>query len=150
VKIPYRQRVELLIWHKGKVLITTNESEKGVWYGIPGSGIHPRELPYQAANRTALEELGFQVKNIHFTGRAGITQNYYSRIRHRMIVYTGAKTRLYKADFDSIDESILSKDSGITGYEWKMPQDARDILRKHIKNGGGSGTHAIDYLKNIY
>lgn len=150
MKIPYRQRVEVLIWHKDKVLITTNQGENGIWYGLPGSGIHPRELPYQAASRTALEELGIQVKNIHFTGRAGTTQNYYSRIKHRMIVYNGAKTRLYKADFEGIDESKLNKDSGITGYEWKMPQDARDVLRKQIKNGGGSGTHAIDYLKNIY
>ena len=143
---PYRDRVELVIWKEGNILVTVNESKEGIWYGLPGGGRDHGEPFKHAAVREALEEVGIEVAAItptHFSSRK---EGYRSEVPGRESEYAGSYTRLYDGIYSVMNSSLLNKDGDQVKYEWMKPMKALQLFSEHYLKCGGSGRHAIDYL----
>lgn len=149
---PYRNRGELVIWNNRKVLVTVNHtSDGGVWHGLPGGGVDDGENVIEAVTREALEEVGVSVRNVKDTGYGSTKEKYRSAHSDREEKYRGSKTQLFEASFHKVDKSQLDADGDAVEYIWLSPKEAHDLFETHIiKNGGGSGDHAVRYFKTKF
>lgn len=148
-KRPYRQRVELVIWKRNKILITINPYKGGVWYGLPGGGVDGDDLE-EAVRREALEEVGIAVKELKHTGFSSIKHGYASEGRpDRQEKYGGSETHLYEADYDKLDHSLYNKDGDAVDFVWMSSRIAYQLLKKHFETSGGSGDHSYLYLEKF-
>ena len=144
--LPYRLRSEVLIHKDGKVLLTVNPSESGVWHGLPGGGVEEGQTPEEAAIAESLEEVGIKVKNLRDSGETQVKEGYLARKgqEHRQTAYRGSKTHLFEADFDAHDASNLAEDA--VKYAWMTPAEAHRVLSKRFKETGYSG-HQVKALE---
>lgn len=146
---PYRQRVEVVIWKRSKILVTINPAEDGsVWYGLPGGGIDDGEDLEKAIVRETLEEVGVVVKDLKHTGIMGQTEKYNSSANpHREEKYRGSQTHLFAADYDKRDMSIMLTSKDAVDTVWMSARIAHELFKKHFLKSGGSGDHSFRYLE---
>lgn len=146
----YRERVEVLIWRNGLVLMTVNDSPGGVWFGLPGGGIDQGESPMAAAIRETLEEVGIRLKDVEDTGEVGIKQGIPGARPDRSIMYMASRTYLYTGKFDGTDTSVLGIEGDSTDFKWVTPRVFAQTMREHYrKNAGGTGDHALRYIQRF-
>lgn len=146
--LPYRERAEVLIHHKGNVLITTNHRDDGsIWHGLPGGGIEEGNTPEEAATREALEEVGVAVKNIRHSGEIGVKEGYSARTSkaHRAQMYRGSKTHLIEADYDGRNLEHYGHEDDTAEFTWMTPEEAC----KHLEGNSGHQQHTVlkKYIK---
>lgn len=125
--LPYRRRVEVVIWKDGKVLLTKNTSKEGdQWYGFPGGGTEG-ETDESAARNECLEEVGVAVANLKKTGVLH-RQEGISDKKGRAEKYRGSLTRVFSATYSGKDTSRLGADDDSVQYVWKAPDEAKALL----------------------
>lgn len=148
---PYRQRVEVVIWKRSKVLVTINPmADGGVWYGLPGGGIDDNEKPEVAVVRETLQEVGVVMKELTHTGILGQTEKYKSSANpDREEKYRGSQTHLFAADYAGRDTSIMGVEGDAVDTVWMSARIAHELFKKHFLKSGGSGDHAVRYLENF-
>ena len=125
--LPYRRRVEVVIWKDGKVLLTKNKNQEGEeWYGFPGGGTEG-ETDESAARNECLEEVGVTVENLKKTSVLH-RQEGISNKKERAEKYRGSLTRVFSAAYSGKDTSRLGADGDSVRYVWKTPEEAKTLL----------------------
>lgn len=131
--LPYRRRVEVVIWKDGKVLLTKNKSKEGdEWYGFPGGGTEG-DTDENAARNECLEEVGITVENLKKTGVLH-RQEGISDKKGRAEKYRGSLTRVFSATYSGKDTSRLGADGDSVRYVWKTPEEAKTLLADNKVN----------------
>lgn len=126
--LPYRRRVEVVIWKDGKVLLTKNKNDEGEeWYGFPGGGTEG-ETDESAARNECLEEVGIAVDGLKKTSVLHRTEGISDK-KGRGEKYRGSLTRVFSASFKNIDKSRLGADGDSVKYVWKSPDEAASLLK---------------------
>ena len=126
--LPYRRRVEVVIWRDGKVLVTKNKNKEGEeWYGFPGGGTEG-ETDESAAKNECLEEVGVAIDGLKKTSVLHRTEGISDK-KGRGEKYRGSLTRVFSASFKEIDKSRLGADGDSVKYVWKTPDEAAALLK---------------------
>jgi 8-oxo-dGTP pyrophosphatase MutT (NUDIX family) len=126
--LPYRRRVEVVIWKDGKVLITKNKNKEGEeWYGFPGGGTEG-DTDENAARNECLEEVGIAVDGLKKTSVLHRTEGISDK-KGRGEKYRGSLTRVFSASFLGLDKSRLGADGDSVKYVWKTPDEAATLLK---------------------
>ena len=126
--LPYRRRVEVVIWRDGKVLVTKNKNKEGEeWYGFPGGGTEG-ETDESAAKNECLEEVGVAIDGLKKTSVLHRTEGISDK-KGRGEKYRGSLTRVFSASFKEIDKSRLGADGDSVKYVWKTPDEAATLLK---------------------
>ena len=128
--LPYRRRVEVVIWKDGKVLLTKNKNKEGEeWFGLPGGGTEG-ETDESAARNECLEEVGLAIDGLKKTSVLH-RQEGISDKKGRGEKYRGSLTRIFSANFKDKDTSRLGADGDSVRYVWKTPGEASALLRNN-------------------
>jgi ADP-ribose pyrophosphatase YjhB (NUDIX family) len=122
--LPYRDRVEVIIRNKGKILLTRNpdEPDTHLWRGFPGGGVDG-QTHSSACENECLEEVGVKIKNVKALGVTH-TEEGMSTNKNRHLQYRGSKTNWYMADYDGLDTSVLGMDGDAQKHIWRSHEDA--------------------------
>jgi len=144
--LPYRKRVEILIYKDGKVLVTKNKDKDSgeEWYGFPGGGLDGKSEK-ETAQEECLEEVGVAVKNLTKINIPECTEEGMSTKKNRHLKFKGSITRWYLADYDKMDNSMLGEDGDSRKYQWQSPQEALHA----VKGSRGIATHRCMALKAL-
>lgn len=126
--LPYRRRVEVVIWKDGKVLLTKNKNKEGEeWFGFPGGGTEG-ETDESAARNECLEEVGLAIDGLKKTSVLHRSEGISDK-KGRGEKYRGSLTRVFSANFRAEDTSRLGADGDSVPYVWKTPQEASALLK---------------------
>jgi 8-oxo-dGTP pyrophosphatase MutT (NUDIX family) len=142
-KLPYRDRVEIIIRKGDDVLLTKNRNKDSgdTWMGFPGGGLDGLTAKEACINE-CLEEVGIKIKNIRSLGITHTQEGGMSKKHDRHLKYRGSITKWYLADYDEMDRSRLGADGDSRQYVW------RSVLRAigDVKQGRGMGVPRVDAL----
>lgn len=143
LSLPYRDRVEILIFKDGKVLVTKNKSKEtgDEWFGFPGGGVDD-QTETEACKNECLEEVGIKVTNLKNTGVTRKEEGGMSKKDNRHLKFRGSITKWYTADYVEMDKSKLGDDGDSRRYTW---QGLSEALRD-VKQGRGMGVSRAEAL----
>ena len=74
--VPQKDRVRVIVYHDdGKILLVRGRFSRQKW-ALPGGGVKHNESYEQAAVRETLEEIGLNIHNLRYLGKANSHESY--------------------------------------------------------------------------
>lgn len=160
----YRPRVELFI-HDGKGNVLANKSDKG--WQFPGGGVEDGQDLFEAAKREALEEAGYNIKNLkklspeaskipwpewykEVARKKGRGQ-FEGQLTHPIVAQIGKKNeKLYGSEGDALTKlKFVPLKKLIRDGEKRVSPDHDDIVDNKGEVIPGFGVFTKDTLKHL-